>query len=254
MAIPKNFKKNIDITRQPVGTEQRQKILDGIADKQPYLPRGVGYEDMDREFIKFVKTSLETTIQGEKVPVYIVSTQRWYEFYTTWENNDEFRNLKLPFILITRRPEVQKGTQQNNLYNIPGVPTWTYVKVPTSDGTRQGYDIYQIPQPISVDITYDIRFFCKGIRQLNTLNTKIQRTFSARQSYINVNGHPMPLILDTITDESQMDNLEQRRFYVQEYEIKLMGYILVEEDFKILPAIDRVILLKENNTGLNGEV
>lgn len=247
MSVPKNYKNNINIRRQPVGFEQRQKLLDAISEGQGYAPRGVAYEDIDREFIKFVKTSLDISIQGQKVPVYIVSIQRWYEFYTTWENNDEFSNIKLPFILIVRHPEVQKGTQQNNLYNIPGVPTWTYMKVPTSNGTRTGFDLYQIPQPIAVDISYDIRFFCKGIRQLNILNTRIQKTFSARQSYINVNGHPMPLILDTITDESQTESLEQRRFYIQGYSIKLMGYILLEEDFKIIPAVDRIILLKENN-------
>lgn len=251
MSIPKKYKNNINIRRQPIGPEQRQDLLDKISNKQPYLPRGVNYEDMDREFIKFVKTSLDTTIQGQKVPVYIVSIQRWYEFYSTWENTDEFSNIKLPFILITRRPEVQKGTQQNNLYNIPGIPTWTYMRVPTSNGARQGHDIYQIPQPIAVDITYEIRFFCKGIRQLNVLNTKIQRLFSARQSYIDVNGHPMPLILNTISDESQVDNIEQRRYYVQQYEINLMGYILLEEDFKVIPAVDRVILLKENNKNIN---
>lgn len=251
MAIPKKNKNNINIVRQPVGPEQRQDILNNISDKQPYLPRGVSYEDMDREFIEFVKTSLDTTIQGKKVPTYMVSIQRWYEFYSTWENSDEFSNLKLPFILISRRPEIQKGTQQNSLYNIPGLPTWTYMRVPTSNGARQGYDIYQIPQPIAVDLTYDVKFFCKGIRQLNILNTKIQRLFSSRQSYINVNGHPMPLILDTITDESQMDNIDQRRYYIQQYEIKLMGYLLLEEDFKVIPAVDRIILLKEYKKNIN---
>lgn len=249
MAVPKNFRKNLDIVRQPEGFEQRQDLLDNISNDQGYLPRGITYEDMDKEFIDFVKTELEIVVEGQKVPVYIVSIQRWYEFYTTWENTDEFGNITLPFIVITRKIDIQKGTTHGNNYNIPGFLTWGYMKVPTTDGNRDGYDIYKIPQPIAVDIQYEVRFFTKSIRNLNVLNSKIQRAFSARQCYLNVNGHPMPLTLESISDESQADNLEQRKYYVQPYTIKLMGYLLNEDDFQVVPAINRSILVSEIEEG-----
>lgn len=245
MAVPKNFKKNLKYEPQLEGFEQRQHLLDNISENQGYQPRGITYEDMDRQFIDFVKTELEVVVEGQKVPVYIVSIQRWYEFYTTWENTDEFGNITLPFIVITRKIDVQKGTTHANNYNIPGFLTWSYVKVPTTDGNRDGYDIYKIPQPIAVDLQYEVRFFTNKIRNLNVLNSKIQRAFSARQCYLNVNGHPMPLTLESISDESQADNLEQRKYYVQPYTIKLMGYLLNEEDFQVVPAISRNILVSE---------
>lgn len=245
MAVPKNFRKNLDFIKQPQGEEQRQDLLDNISENQGYLPRGITYEDMDRQFIDFVKTELEIVVEGEKVPVYIVSIQRWYEFYTTWEKTDEFGNITLPFIVITRKIDIQKGTTHSNNYNIPGFLTWSYIKVPTTDGNREGYDIYKIPQPIAVDIQYEVRFFTKSIRNLNVLNNKIQRAFSARQCYISVNGHPMPLTLESIGDESQTDTLEQRKYYVQPYTIKLMGYLLNEEDFQVVPSVSRTILLSE---------
>ena len=34
------------------------------------------------------------------------------------------------------------------------------LKVPTWDGQRKGMDIYKIPQPVPVDITYNIKIFC----------------------------------------------------------------------------------------------
>ena len=245
MAVPKNFRKDLNFVRQPEGYEQRQKLLDNISENQPYLPRGINYEDMDREFIDFVKNELELVIEGKKVPVYIVSIQRWYEFYTSWENTDEFGNITLPFIVITRKIDVQKGTTHSTNYNIPGFLTWAYIRVPSTDGIREGYDIYKIPQPIPVDITYEVRLFSTGIRHLNQLNSKVQRAFSARQTYVNVNGHPMPLILETIGDDSQADNLEQRKYYVQPYTIKMMGYLLNEEDFEVTPAINRVVMVSE---------
>lgn len=245
MSVPKNYRKNLNIRRQPEGFEQRQDMLDNISRGQPYLPRGITYEDMDREFMDFVKNKLEIVVEGEKVPVYSVSIQRWYEFYNTWQNSDEFGNLKLPFILITRKLDVQKGTNQATNYNIPGFLTWSYIKVPITDGIREGHDIYKIPQPVPVDIEYEVRFFTTKIRNLNSLNSKIQRSFSSRQSYIYVNEHPMPLILETIGDESQVDNIDQRKFYVQPFTIKLMGYTLNEEDFQVVPAVSRVVLLTE---------
>lgn len=249
MAVPKNFRKNLDFVRQPVGYEQRQVLLDRVSENQGYLPRGITYEDMDREFIDFVKDELEIVVEGKKVPVYIVSLQRWYEFYTSWENTDEFGNITLPFIVITRKIDIQKGTSHSNNYNIPGFLTWPYIKVPSTDGIREGYDIYKIPQPIAVDLNYEVRFFTNKIRDLNVLNAKVQRAFSARQFYINVNGHPMPLVLDSLGDDSQADNLEQRRYYVQPYTIKLMGYLLNEDDFEVTPAINRTILLTEIEEG-----
>ena len=249
MAVPKNFRKDLNFINQPEGYEQRQHLLDVISDGQGYLPRGITYEDMDREFIDFVKKDLEIVVEGVKVPVYIVSIQRWYEFYTTWEKTDEFGNISLPFIVITRKIDIQKGTTHANNYNIPGFLTWGYMKVPTTDGNREGYDIYKIPQPIAVDVQYEVRFFTNKIRSLNVLNSKVQRAFSARQAYLNVNGHPMPLLLESIGDESQTDALEQRKYYVQPYTIKLMGYLLNEEDFQVVPAINRTILLTEIEEG-----
>lgn len=249
MAVPKNFRKNLNFITQPEGYEQRQDLLDKISENQGYLPRGINYEDMDREFIDFVKHELEIVVEGQKVPVYIVSIQRWYEFYSTWDKTDEFGNITLPFIVITRKIDVQKGTTHGNNYNIPGFLTWGYIKVPTTDGNREGYDIYKIPQPIAVDLQYEVRFFTNKIRDLNVLNSKIQRAFSARQCYLNVNGHPMPLTLESIGDESQADNLEQRKYYVQPYTIKMMGYLLNENDFQVVPAVNRTILLTEIEEG-----
>jgi hypothetical protein len=54
MAVPKGFKTNININPSKIGPERRQEILDGIADKGTFLPRGVSEEDMDETFVDFV--------------------------------------------------------------------------------------------------------------------------------------------------------------------------------------------------------
>jgi len=247
MAMPKGYKTNINIVNGKIGPERRQEILDGIANPGTFLPRGVSIEDMDQTFIEFVNSpeGVSISIDGEKVPVLFLTIQRWSEFTKNWSFTDEYKDIQMPFITIVRKPDVQQGQNQAGLWNIPGRRTYTYMKVPTWDGVRRGVDLYKVPQPTPVDITYEVRLFTNRMKDLNKFNNTIQRAFQSRQFYINVKGHPMPLILESIGDESNIDDFESRRFYVQLFEIKLMGYILDEEDFEIVPTFNRTVMALE---------
>lgn len=239
MAVPKGFRNNININPSKIGPERRQEILDGITNKGTFLPRGVSEEDMDEAFVEFVNKDLLITVDGQKVPVLFMTLQRWSEFSKTWQHSDKYKNIQLPIITIVRKPDIQVGQNQAGNYNIPGNKTYTYMKVPTFDGIRSGIDLYKIPQPTSVDINYEVRIFTKKMKDLNKLNTLIHKTFNAMQAYINVKGHPMPIMLETISDESNIEDLDSRRFYVQLYEMRLMGYILDEADYEVVPTINR---------------
>lgn len=242
-AMSKGYRTNININPSKIGPEKRQEILDGIADNGTFLPRGVLEEDMDSSFIDYMGNELSINIDGVKVPVIFLTIQRWSEFSKTWQFSDKYKNIELPFITIVRKPDIQQGQNQAGLWNIPGNRTYTFMKVPTWDGIRKGVDLYQIPQPTPVDITYEVRLFTNRMKDLNQLNRTIQRAFQSRQCYINVNGHPMPLHLETIGDESKIDDFENRRFYVQLFEIKLLGYLLDEADFKIVPTVNRTVMV-----------
>jgi hypothetical protein len=250
MGLPKNYRKNLNITPHKQGYEQRQSILDDIANKGTYLPKGILHEDMDGELVNYINNQIDLTLAGEKVPVLFLTAQRWAEFSKTWQYSDIDKNIKLPFITIVRKPDAQKGTNYAGSFNIPGRPTFTYMKIPTWDGNRKGYDVYKIPQPISVDIMYEVRLFCNRMRDLNVMNRKMLTSFSALEKYIKVNGHPIPLILDSIGDESVINNLDERKYYVQLFTIKMMGYLLDEDDFVVTPAVSRGIQFYEISENL----
>jgi hypothetical protein len=243
--VPKGFRTNININPSKIGPERRQEILDDISDKGTFLPKGVSEEDMDESFVEFVNNDLEITIDSDRVPVLFLTIQRWSEFTKTWKFTDEYKDIKFPFITIVRKPDIQVGKNQAGLWNIPGNRTYTYMKVPTWDGNRKGVDLYKIPQPTSVDINYVVRIFTNRMRDLNKFNTLIHKTFQSRQAYINVKEHPMPVLLEGISDESNIDDFENKRFYVQTFDMTLMGYILDEKDFEIVPTINRSYLLFE---------
>jgi hypothetical protein len=119
------------------------------------------------------------------------------------------------------------------------------MKVPTWDGARSGVDLYKVPQPVSVDLTYEIRIFTTKMKDLNLFNTAIQLAFQSRQCYINVKGHPMPLHLESIGDESNIDDFENKRFYVQTFEVTLLGYLLDESQYEVIPTINRTVMALE---------
>lgn len=246
MAVPKGFKKDINLIPDHIGPRRREEMVSiDIAKGGTFLPRGVMYEDIDKTFIEFIGKDLSLTIDGAKVPVIFLTIQRWAEYARTWEFTDEYKNIKLPFVTIVRKPDIQVGTNQNSLWNIPGHPTYNYYRVPTFNGGREGVDIYKVPQPTSVDITYEVRIFCGKMRDLNRFNLKVIKAFRARQFYISPNGHPMPVHLESVGDESQIDDFQARRFYAQLFEMKLLGYVLDEEDFEVTPAIDRSLVTVE---------
>ena len=247
MGMQKGYLTNINIKNGKIGPERRQEILDEISDRGTFLPRGVLEEDMDQTFLEFLTSDerMSLTIDGEKVPIIFLTIQRWTEFSKTWQFSDKFKNIELPFITVVRKPDIQQGQNQAGLWNIPVNRTYTYMRVPTWDGVRRGVDVYKVPQPTSVDLTYEVRLFTNRMKDLNEFNRLVQRAFQSRQCYINVNGHPMPLHLESIGDESNIDDFENRRFYVQLFEMKLLGYILDENDYEIIPTINRQLVALE---------
>lgn len=243
MALPK-FKKDINLVYKEPSSGPKDYVNNFLEENPNYLPRSVDQDDLDMGFVEFVTNDLEVIIKGEKIPVYFLTLQRWTEFQRTWPNNDTFKNIKIPFISVVKKPDVQKGTNPSDA-KIPVRLPFGYMKVPTWDGNRKGMDIYEIPNPVGIDITYNVRFFSYKMKELNKLSQKVLQTFASTQAYIKVKGHHFPVLLENIGDESTVSDLENRRYYVQTFEMKLQGYLVDPEEFKVKPAISRSTVLTE---------
>ena len=82
------------------------------------------------------------------------------------------------------------------------------------------------------------------MRELNQFNKIVLQKFSSRQAYTFIKGQYVPIIMNTISDESIMD-LDKRKYYVQNYDFTMLGYLIDEEEFKVKPAISRVVTMME---------
>ena len=252
MALPKQVKKYLPLTPEKQLLERREQLLEFIQKDGTYLPKGVLHADLDRGMLDFVRDELECVVDGKKVSNIdlIITLQNWAQFSQTWNTEDLNGNVQLPFITTVRQPEVPFGTNPSLQYTIPNRKEFLYAQVPTWDGTRKGMDVYKIPQPIPVDITYDVKIVCNRMRELNEFNKIVMQKFSSRQAYTFIKGHYIPIIMNSVSDNS-VTEVNKRKFYVQNYNFTMLGFLMDEEEFQISPAITRALTLLEvnNKTG-----
>lgn len=252
MTLPK--KNNINVYRQ-VGTEpsskelaeRRQELLDRITKDDTYLPDPILHDDLDMGMLEYVKENLIVISDGSQIPIIpkILTVQRWGEISNNWSFSDDDGNIKVPFIGIVRRPDVQPGTNPVIQRTIPDRREFHYATVKTWDGKMAGADVYKIPQPVAIDISYEVIIVCQKFRDLNKFNKVVLQKFASRQSYTKVKGHYIPIILDRITDQSPIDAMENRRFYLQTYNFTMLGFLIDPEEFEVKPAIARMITMFE---------
>ena len=241
MALPKKVIPNINLSPEKILWERREQLLDYIMEDGTFLPKNLLHPELDRGFLDFVKEDLKTVVNGKLVPMVdiIVTTQNWSQFTETWNFNDINGNPSPPFITVVRNPDVKYGNNPAIIYNIPNRKEYYYAAVPSWNGNVKGLDIYKIPQPVPVDITYNVKILCNRMRELNTFNKNVIQTFASRQAYRMIEGHYIPIILNNISDESVVD-IGKRRFYIQNYEFTMMGFLLDEEEFEVAPAVSRI--------------
>jgi hypothetical protein len=251
MPLPKKIKKFIPLTEPKTLMGRREELLEKINRDGTYLPKSLLHADLDRGFLDFVKDSLKTVVEGKVIPTVdiIVTTQNWSQFTETWNFQNIDKNAEPPFITTVRQPEVKFGTNPAVMYNIPDRRLYFYAQVPTWDGQRQGMDIYKIPQPVPVDITYNVKIVCNRMRELNKFNQIVLEKFASRQAYQNIKGHYIPIVMNNISDESVME-IEKRKYYIQNYDFTMLGFLIDEDEFEVSPAINRTLQIVEVETNV----
>lgn len=246
MGFPKQIKKSLPLIPQKTLYARREQLKDYINKDGTYLPKSVLHADLDRGMLDFVKNDLTLVVSGKLVPMIdiIITTQNWSQFTETFTFVDQDFNVTVPFINVVRLPEVKYGSNPSLQYTIPNRKEFYYASVPTWNGNQEGMDIYKIPQPVPVDVTYNVRIVCNRMRELNQFNKLVLQKFSSKQAYTFIKGQYVPIVMNSISDESISD-LDKRKYYVQNYDFTMLGYLIDEDEFEIKPAISRILQVME---------
>lgn len=231
---PKPFLESTRLRNMATGVDRRRNMSKIMMLKSAYFPLPINYDDIDREFVKFVEKELEISYDGVRVPtIRLFSNQRLSEYSQTWEQSDANGNILMNFKTVTRENTPQKGENQGSNFNIPGERYYPMYYVPElqENGTT-AYNVYEMKQPFAVDFIYTIGLITNKYELINQFNNLVLSKFKANECYLWPNEHPMPMFLDSISDESEY-GIDNRKYYSQSFKIKLNAYIIREDDFRV---------------------
>lgn len=247
---PKKYIDHLQYRKHAVGKERRLNMSKAILEHGTPLPRPIEYSDIDIAFFNWVDKVFPLVNDGELLPTYkLFSTQRLSEYAQTWQNLDSKGNLVLNFKSVTRENNPQKGESQGGYFNIPGHKDFAMFYVPVlQDNGVEAYDKYTIKQPFAVNFMYKVSIFTNKYELLNKMNESMQYEFSALNCYIAPNEHPMPMTLESVSDESEY-TIDDYKYYAQTYDIKVKGYIIRREDMKVERIASRLIMQNQAEEG-----
>lgn len=231
----RNFKNSLPLRDKTYGLKRRENLTkEELSNSSPF-PLPITYEDIDREFKKWVEEEIFMSYDGQKLPTYtLFSNQRFSEYLQTWQHVDEKKNPILNFKTVTRESNPQSGTINGVSKNIPGNRTYLMKRIEARDKNNRIYYIdYRMKQPMGIDFRYTVSIMTNRYELINKFNEIINDKFKSIDSYLRVNGHFISMVLESINDESKY-NIDDRQFYSQSCEILLRGYIISEDDFEVV--------------------
>ncbi len=221
------------------------KNLDKQFENHNFLPQKLGIEDLSAGFKEFIENqNLHLIMENglsKKVPVVFIAHELWAERKKNWgdmraENGEE---ISRPFIAITRTG-VKKGTSPNK-FTVPNKKKFTFIKVPTFDGTLKGFDLYKIPQPTYMDINFEVKFVSRYMEDVDKFNEMmINKAYSSGQGYVSVNGYYIATKMDDPSDESNVDDINSERIYQISVPITMFGKIVDPTEFEKINTIKKI--------------
>jgi len=231
------------------------KILNTIdamdwLDKSPFTgqttiyPRSISFEDIDRAVFDWFN-GRDLVIDGTTVPAFFLSPEKWAEFKKQWEYMDD--NHKVAFPYITIRRVGFSLAQQPIKGRIPG-KKFSIFKMPVSTPSGPTMMHYKVPQPIKVDLDYEVRVLTLYISDNNVINETILRHFASLQAYLDIDKHYMPMLIESISDETETDNVEDERVQHNLYSIQVRGYIIDEDEFEEKLGVSDIIVNVDEDT------
>jgi hypothetical protein len=246
MALPKKVKLTLDVNPPKIGTDYLHYGMDRIEElmratdtKTKYLPRTILLEDLDQALFNYVNLdNMKCTIDNKIVPAFYLDNDRWGEFSKTWKFTDDDKNVPTPYITV-RRIDKQAGTRLGTKFRIPQPRKFRYMDVPILDEGEVIYLRFKMPEPINVDMTYEVALFTKFRVDVNQYDEQVLKNFASRQDYLFIKGNPLPLLFEGFAEANPIENIDGDRFFVSKYALKILGFIQDEKEFEIVKTTRR---------------
>lgn len=249
MSLPKKVKITHNINPPKIGTDYLNYSIERIEElmretdvKTKYLPRTILIEDLDQALFDYVNLDgMKLDIDNKIVPTFYLDNDRWGEFSKTWKFMDNDKNVPTPYITV-RRINKQIGSRIGGKYRIPQPRKFRYLNVPILDSGEVIYLQFKMPEPVNVDLVYEISLFTKYRVDVNKYDEQILKNFASRQDYLFVKGNPIPILFEGFAEANPIENIDGDRFFVSKYAIKVLGFLQDEKDFEISKSLRKTKL------------
>lgn len=245
MPLPKRLFIDKPLYQSKQLNERVDEIMAGSDENSTYLPQAVEIYNIDEGVFNLLESgALVMTGDDGLVPVIMLGNERWAEYGKIWKHVNEDKNLTPPFVTLKRVAE-SPGTMLGKYFTTPNKRNFTYRRIPTYENGIMGWDLYQIPEPTAIDISYEVRLFTHYITDVNNFVELFLRNYSDRQLYINVHGHYFSTLLEESSNEDTQDDMEGDRYFVKTFKLLCKGYIQNTADMKVVPTVNRIITTGE---------
>ena len=151
---------------------------------------------------------------------------------------DNDKNVPTPYITV-RRIDKQAGTRLGTNYRVPQPRKFRYLDIPILDNGEVIYLQFKMPEPINVDMTYEVALFTKYRVDVNLYDERVLKNFASRQEYLFIKGNPIPLLFEGFAESNPIENVDGDRYFVSKYALKALAFIQDEKEFEIVKATRR---------------
>lgn len=220
------------------------KEVNLLENQGSYFPRSIGFEDIDKAVYDWFNTR-DLEIENNKTPVFFLTHEKWGEFKKQWAYQVDEEYVPMPFVTI-RRIGFNRGRDGQG--RVPQPRRFTTYKVPVYAETGTTYRHYRVPQPIRVDMSYEVRVLTHYISDINKINEELLKHFGSIQSFLNIDGHVMPIAIESIGDDSQVDDPAAERILQTVYTLTCQGYIIDEDEFEVIEGANKILLHIDEST------
>lgn len=218
------------------GIERQEELINMISDKSIFFPKGISLDDLDIAMMDFAQQELKIVIENDVPPTFFMTKERWADFISTKTIQDEHGAVTMPFNTLKRDGAPQPGSNDSIKYTVSQNRKFEYTRVPSFEDGKFSVNIYQIPQPTPVDVTYEFRFYTHFMSDLNKFNEKILYKFASGQAYVMVKGYYMPIMLEDSDLDIDLD-YGSHNFYTQPVRLKLIGFLQDIDTFEIVRSV-----------------
>jgi len=215
-------------------------LMEQTNDNTKYLPKTVGFFELDDAVFEFVNGGDgKIAWDGKDIPTIYMDNERWGEFEKTWKISDGDKNILTPFITV-KRIDKKKGTRMGE--ERARIPFFKgkYMDVPIiEDGERINLR-YKVPQPVNVDLTYEISLFSKDREMVNFYDENMFTLFSEEQKYVEIQKYPVRLTMESVEEKDTVQEVgEADKMFVSSFNITIHGFIINEEDYELTKTTRR---------------